>query len=140
MTIIITGGTKGIGLAIAERLARPGEALVLGFLADEAAAEAAKVRLAPSGATVTTVRADVGEIEGAAALGAAAARAAGGGPVHIVHSAAMIYPTSLLGADLAKFTRAVQTNGLALLYLVQAALPLLGPGSSVVLISSAGAR
>jgi NAD(P)-dependent dehydrogenase (short-subunit alcohol dehydrogenase family) len=140
MTTIITGGTKGIGLAIAERLARPGEALVLGYLADEAAAAAAKARLAPSGATVTTVRADVGEIEGAAALMAAAARVADGGPVHIVHSAAMIYPTSLLGADLAKFTQAIQTNGLALLYLVRAALPLLGPGGSVVLISSAGAR
>jgi NAD(P)-dependent dehydrogenase (short-subunit alcohol dehydrogenase family) len=52
----------------------------------------------------------------------------------------MIYPTSLLDADLKKFTRAIQTNGLALLYLVRAALPLLGQGSSVVLISSAGAR
>ena len=86
------------------------------------------------------VRADVGEIEGAAQLMARAAAVADGGPVHIVHSAAMIYPTSLLGADLAKFTQAIQVNGLALLYLVQAALPQLGQGSSVVLISSAGAR
>jgi len=68
MTIIVTGGTKGIGLGVAEQLARPGEALVLGYVADEAAAEAAKARLAPTGAVVTTVRADVGEIEGAAAL------------------------------------------------------------------------
>jgi len=140
MTIIVTGGTKGIGLAIAERLARPGEALVLGYVADEAAADAAKARLGPTGAVVTTVRADVGEIEGAARLMAKARRVTDGGPLHIVHSAAMIYPTTLLGADPAKFTKAIQVNGLALLYLAQAALPSLGHGASIVLISSAGAR
>jgi NAD(P)-dependent dehydrogenase (short-subunit alcohol dehydrogenase family) len=140
MTIIVTGGAKGIGLAIAEHLARPGRALVLGYVADDAAAAAAKSRLAPTGAIVTTVRADVGEIAGAAQLMERAAAAADGGPTHIVHSAAMIYPTSLLEADLTKFTHAIHVNGLALLYLVRAALPLLDRGSSVVLISSAGAR
>uniref|UniRef100_UPI0037CB8DC0 hypothetical protein n=1 Tax=Phenylobacterium sp. TaxID=1871053 RepID=UPI0037CB8DC0 len=30
MTILVTGGTKGIGLAIAEYVARPDEQLVLG--------------------------------------------------------------------------------------------------------------
>jgi NAD(P)-dependent dehydrogenase (short-subunit alcohol dehydrogenase family) len=69
-----------------------------------------------------------------------AASVADGEPTHIVHSAAMIYPTSLLAADLEKFTRAIQVNGLALLYLVRAGLPLLREGSGVVLMSSAGAR
>jgi NAD(P)-dependent dehydrogenase (short-subunit alcohol dehydrogenase family) len=131
---------KGIGLAIAERLARPGASLVLGYLADEAAAAAALARLQPTGAHVTTVRADVGQIAGAAQLIEAVAAVADREPLHIVHSAAMIYPTTLLGADLARFTQAVQVNGLALLYLAQAALPLLARGSSIVLISSAGAR
>jgi NAD(P)-dependent dehydrogenase (short-subunit alcohol dehydrogenase family) len=140
MTVIVTGGAKGIGLAIAERLARPGEALVINYLADDVAAAAAKAKLEPSGARVSLLRADVGEIEGAARLMAHAAEVAGGGPTHIVHSAAMIYPTSLLGADPVRFTKAIQVNGLALLYLVQAAAPLLVRGSSVVLITSAGAR
>ena len=139
MSVVVTGGTKGIGLGIAERLARTGELLVLAYRSDDASAEAAKARLEPTGAVIVTVRADVGEIEGAAAVMAAAADH-GGGPLHLVHSAAMIYPTTLLQADLAKFTHAMQVNGLSLLYLVQAALPRLDRGSSIVFISSAGAR
>jgi NAD(P)-dependent dehydrogenase (short-subunit alcohol dehydrogenase family) len=83
------------------------------------------------------VRADVGEIEGCARLVAAAAEA-GSGPLHIVHAAAAIYPTALMDADLARFTAAIQTNGLSLLYLVRQAQ--LSAGSSIVFISSAGAR
>ena len=138
VTIIVTGGTKGIGLAIAERLARPGQRLVLAYRNDEAAAREAVARLAPTGATVITVRANVGEIEGATKL--INASAGGDDLVHLVHSAAMIYPTTLLDADLAKFTEAVHVNGLSLLYLVQKASPLLSRGSSIVFITSAGAR
>lgn len=139
MTIVVTGGVKGIGLAIAARLARPGEPLFLVYKSDDAAAEAAKARLAPTGAAVRTIRADVGRIDGAAAVMTAAADEAEG-PVHLVHSAAMIYPTTLLQADLPKFTQAIQVNGLSLLYLVHAAAPRLQRGSSIVFISSAGAR
>jgi NAD(P)-dependent dehydrogenase (short-subunit alcohol dehydrogenase family) len=139
MTILITGGTKGIGLAIAERLAKPGETLALAYRADEAAAEAARARIAARGADVHVFRTDVGDIDAAARLvGQVGALAEG--PLHIVHSAAMIYPTSLLRAELRRFTAAIQTNGLSLLYLVQPALPLLQRGSSIVFISSAGAR
>jgi NAD(P)-dependent dehydrogenase (short-subunit alcohol dehydrogenase family) len=137
MTVIVTGGVKGIGLAIAERLAHPGEAMVLGYNADDAAAEAAKARLAPTGALVTTVRADVGAIAGAQALIDAVTDH---DLTHIVHSAAMIYPTTLLDADLEKFTQAIHVNGLSLLYLVQKGLPLMGRGSTVTFITSAGAR
>jgi NAD(P)-dependent dehydrogenase (short-subunit alcohol dehydrogenase family) len=139
MTVVVTGGTKGIGLAIAERLARRGEPLVLAYQSDDAAAETAKARLVPTGAVVTTVKADIGEIDGAAAVMAAAAAGASG-PLHLVHSAAMIYPTALLDADLTRFTQAIHINGLSLLYLVQKALPLLDRGSGIVFISSAGAR
>jgi NAD(P)-dependent dehydrogenase (short-subunit alcohol dehydrogenase family) len=139
MTILVTGGTKGIGLAIAVYLARPGEAIVLNYHSDDDAAAAAKARIEATGASATTVRADVGTIAGCEQIVEAVAKAHRG-TLHIVHSAARIYPTSLLGSDLEQFNRAVQTNGLSLLYLVQKAVPLLSRGSSIVFISSAGAR
>lgn len=135
MTVLITGGTKGIGLAIARRLARTHPKLVLAYRRDEAAADAARTEITGLGAEVVTVLADVGTVEGVAEL------MAGLGPLtHIVHSAAMIYPTTLLGADLTTFRQAVETNGLSLLYLVHAAQEHLGRGSSVVFITSMGSR
>src|SRR5579864_325676 len=136
MTILITGGTKGIGLAIAQRLARPGETLALAYHSDAAAADAAQALIAAKGANVRAIACDVGDIASAAELMAEVARL-GAAPLHIIHSAAMIYPTSLLDADLHRLTGAIQTNGLSLLYLVQPALPLLQRGSSIVFISSA---
>lgn len=139
MTILVTGGTKGIGLAIAKRLAAPGEMLVLGYHGDDRAAEEAVAAIKALGARAQSVRADLGAIGGAEAVMAVVARL--GEPLTcLVHSAAMIYPTTLLEADLPRFTQAVQTNGLSLLYLVQKALPHLATGGSIVFISSAGAR
>ena len=136
MAILVTGGTKGIGLAIAEHLAPRGEPLVLGWRGDAAAAEAAVAKLGPQ---ARAVRGDVGDAPDCARMVREAGEL-GGGPLHIVHSAASIYATRLLEADLTAFEGAIRTNGLSLLYLVQAALPWLAPGSSIVFISSAGAR
>jgi NAD(P)-dependent dehydrogenase (short-subunit alcohol dehydrogenase family) len=139
MTILITGGTKGIGFGIAARLARPGTTLMLAYHSDDAAAREAKAACEAKGAVVYTLRAEVGTIDGCTALMSEIAKL-GAGLKHIVHSAAMVYPTNMLDADLEKFTRAMQTNGLSLLYLVQKAMPLISRGSSIVFISSAGAR
>ena len=139
MTILITGGTKGIGLGIARRLAPSHERLILAYHNDETAAAAARAELAALGAEVITIPCDVGTVAGVGDL-MARVETLGHGLTHIIHSAAMIYPTGLLSADLAKFRQAVETNGLSLLYLVHAAQQLLSRGSSIVFISSMGAR
>ncbi len=139
MTTLVTGGTKGIGLAIALKLARPGETLALAYHSDSKAAETAVASLIAKGASAQAFVTDVGDIEAVNSLMTQVGDL-GGGPLHIVHSAAAIWPTSLLEADPRRFTQAMQTNGLSLLYLVQAALPQLADGSSIVFISSAGAR
>ncbi|MFL5297486.1 MAG: SDR family oxidoreductase [Phenylobacterium sp.] len=139
MTVLVTGGTKGIGLAIAKRLAPTHGRIALAYHNDDAAAASAVAEVVEAGGEAVSIKADVGTIEGAAALIAEIERQ-GHGLTHIVHSAAMIYPTSLLTADLARFRAAIETNGLSLLYLVHAAQALLGRGSSVVFITSMGAR
>ena len=139
MTLIVTGGTKGIGLAIADHMAAPGRRQTLVYHSDEAAAAAARAQLEAKGAVVTLVRAVFGlrdEIE--RIMGEVEVEP--GHPTCLVHSAAMIYPTSVLAADPETFTQAMQVNGLSLFHLVQAGLPLFGAGSSIVLVSSAGAR
>lgn len=139
MTVLVTGGTKGIGLAIAKRLASRHGRVVLAYHNDDAAAEAAVAEVSVAGGDAVAIKADVGTLEGSTALLAAIERQ-GHGLTHIVHSAAMIYPTTLLGADLVRFRQAVETNGLSLLYLVHAAQHLLSRGSGVVFITSMGAR
>ena len=139
MTVLVTGGTKGIGLAIAKRLAPTHGPMMLAYHSDEAAAQAACAEIKALGAQVVAIKADVGTLEGVDHLMQAVADQ-GHGLTHIVHSAAMIYPTTLLGADLAKFRQATETNGLSLLYLVHGAQALLDRGSSIVFITSMGSR
>jgi len=139
MSVLVTGGTKGIGLAIAKRLAHAGQTLFLGYHSDEQAAVEAKAEIEALGATAHLIRADVGTVDGVSHIMDQIGNI-NSTLDHIVHSAAMIYPTTMLGADLPKFSKAVETNGLSLLYLVQKAMPLLHRGSSIVFISSSGAR
>ncbi|MFR9676458.1 SDR family NAD(P)-dependent oxidoreductase [Streptomyces sp. TR06-5] len=56
---VVTGGSRGIGAAIAGRLAGDGHALALGYERDEAAAEETASSLRAAGAEVVTIRLDV---------------------------------------------------------------------------------
>ena len=61
---IITGGTRGIGLGIAEQLAATGYNLILGFNSNETAANETKKNLeAEYDIQVSTVKGDVAEAE-----------------------------------------------------------------------------
>jgi len=62
---VITGGTRGIGLAIARRLAADGFDLVLNYRGDEAVAKEAGEALSGSGRRVELVAADVSTADGA---------------------------------------------------------------------------
>lgn len=74
---VITGGTRGIGLAIAQRLAADGYDLLLTYRGDAEAADAAKAELTESGRQIEVVAADVSTAEGATETIDAAVKAFG---------------------------------------------------------------
>lgn len=64
---VVTGGTRGIGLAIARKLAADGYDLLLTYRGDEEAAKSARLELESSGVKVLVIAADVASADGAKA-------------------------------------------------------------------------
>ena len=123
MSILITGGTKGIGRAIALAFAEPGVDVFLNHAGDDAAAREARSLVEATGARCHVIKQDVGTPEGARAVldqgcGDASIRLD-----QLVHCAVRAIPKRALDCDAHDFTAAVNLNGTALLYLVQAADP-----------------
>ena len=72
MRTLVTGGTRGIGAAVARRLAADGHDLVLGYARDDAAAARTRGACRELGVDCTTVRGDLTTDDGIDALFAAA--------------------------------------------------------------------
>lgn len=139
MSILVTGGSKGIGRAIALRFATPGNDVFVNYAHDTAAAQATVEAIEANGAVAHLIQEDVGSADGCARL---LQRVAGVTDRldQLVHCA--VYPVSSAVLEITPedFQRATQLNGAAILYLTQAALPLLGQGSSVFFVSSRGSK
>ncbi|MGP3968106.1 glucose 1-dehydrogenase [Streptomyces sp. 6N223] len=56
---VVTGGSRGIGAAVAERLGREGHRVAVGFVRDEAAAEAVVASVRAAGSEAVAVRGEV---------------------------------------------------------------------------------
>lgn len=136
-TALVAGGTKGIGLAIALRIAKPGATIFLNYASDEQSAFRSAALVGERGADVHLVKGDIGSPDGAARVMAQVAsrtdRLAA-----LIHSSAVPNPGLLSSQDLESIRSAIEIGGMALLYLVRAGLPLLGEGSSVLFLSGNG--
>jgi enoyl-[acyl-carrier protein] reductase III len=102
-------------------------------------AEEAAARVRERGATAIVLTGDISTPKGAQRV-VAQVRAETGRIDTLVHSVVKTVTGPLLDADPVAFSEAVDVNALSLLYIVQAAAPLLGNGSSVIYLSSRGAR
>ena len=123
-TAIVTGASRGLGLALARELAARGWNLVVDAR-DEAALEAAHATFAVAGRTIA-VPGDVADPAHREALIAAAWDR--GGLDLLVNNASALGPSPLpplAELDLAAFEAILKTNTVAPLALVQLALPLL---------------
>ena len=132
-SVLVTGGTRGIGLAIARRFAELGAARVaLGYLRNDRAAEEAAEGLRSLGAEPVLVRGNV-------ASERVAEQVAGLGPLDVlVHNAATGVIRPALETEDKHWDWTLSANARALLSLVRAAAPSMPEGSSVVGVSSLG--
>jgi len=133
--VLVTGGTRGIGLAIAHRLVRDGAGrVVLGYLRNDAAAEGAAAELGKAGVTVDLVRGNVASESTVEKLAAA-------GPYRVVvHNAATGVVRPALETEDKHWDWTINANARSLLALARATAPSMEPGSAIVAISSLGAQ
>ena len=135
MTVFVSGGSRGIGRAIALRLARDGARRVaIGYLRNDAAAEATAGELQELGAEPVLVRGNVTSqrvLDEVAALG----------PLDVlVHNAATGVIRPALETEDKHWDWTLNANARALLQLARVAAPQMPEGSSIVAISSLGAQ
>lgn len=106
---LVTGGSRGIGRAIAVGLGRQGARVVINYTANEAAAAEAAAAVTAAGGTATTKRFDVAD---PAAVDAAIKEiVTAEGALHIlVNNAGVAVNTLVLGAKDADWKRAIDVN------------------------------
>ena len=135
MNVFVTGGSRGIGRAIALRFARDGaERIAIGYLRNDTAAEETADELRGAGVEVTLVRGNVTSdrvLEQVAALGSLDA---------LVHNAATGVVRRALETEDKHWDWTLNANARALLSLARVAAPGMPQGSSIVAISSLGAQ
>ncbi len=134
-SVLVTGGTRGIGLAIALRLVRDGASrAVLGYMRNDAAAEAAATEIRAAGAEPVLVRGEVSKVQVVAEL-------ASHGPYRVVvHNAATGVIRPALDTTDHHWDWTLNANARALLALARATAPSMPAGSSIVAISSLGSE
>jgi len=134
-TALITGGNSGIGLATAKIFAGEGAKVAITGRNPETLAKA-KAEL---GAAALAFTADVTDTPSIEAAAAAAAKEFGKLDI-LVANAGIGGVTPLGNTTRADFDRIIETNLTGVFFTVQAALPYLADGASVILIGSVHAR
>jgi NAD(P)-dependent dehydrogenase (short-subunit alcohol dehydrogenase family) len=137
---LVTGASRGIGRATALALANAGTRVIIHYGRSASDADSLRKQIQAAGGLAETVAADVASPDGVAKLAEQVRQLAGDRLDILVANAGISKAASIEDHTVQDFDSLFATNVRAPFFLVQQLLPLLGEGSSVVLVSSLAAR
>ncbi|GAA2373941.1 SDR family NAD(P)-dependent oxidoreductase [Dactylosporangium salmoneum] len=136
---LVTGAGRGIGAAVARRLATDGAAVAVNYRSSASDAEDLVAELTDEGRRAVALQADVSDPATCPSLVERAVDALGGLDV-LVSNAGVEHFGALASITPADFERVFATNVAAQLFITQAAAAVMGEGGRIVLTSSVSAR
>jgi enoyl-[acyl-carrier protein] reductase III len=136
---VVTGSGRGIGRAIALKLAQEGAEIVVNFFRNRAPAEETAAQVQALGRRALVVKADVGEAEGIAALFRETENALGGLDI-LICNAASGYNRPVMEQKVKGWDWTMNINARSALFCAQRAAPLMEGrgGGHIVNVSSPG--
>ena len=139
---LVTGGSRGIGRAVAVMLARAGADVAIGYRTRSADAESVVREVRALGRRAVAVAGDLGDPSAADRMAAETATAFGRLDIFVANAGVWPPEEVLLGRlPDARWRATMAANLDAVFFSTRAALRLMGPGGRVVLVSStAGQR
>jgi 3-oxoacyl-[acyl-carrier protein] reductase len=136
-TALVTGASRGIGAAIAVRLAADGAHVILHYGSGEAEARGVADRIKAAGGTADLVQADLSKADGPKTL---AERIKASKVDILVNNAGVAPFASITEMDEATFDNLANINMRSLFFVTQKVLPKIPDGGRIINISSAVAR
>lgn len=134
-TALVTGGSRGIGAAIAQRLATDGADVALTYANSAAAAERIATEIRQLGRRALVIQADSGDPV-AITSAVKQAREAFGRLDILVNSAGMVTPTPFAEISIAEYDRLMNVNVRAVFVAAQAAATVLADHGRIISIGS----
>ncbi len=137
-TALITGGSRGIGAAIAHRLAADGAAVAITYSASASKAEEVVKAIQAAGGKAVAIQADATDAEATVQAVAHTIKAFGGIDI-LVNNAGFLAVAPLAEFKLADFDRSVAINMRAVFVAAQEAAKHMGEGGRIINIGSTNA-
>jgi len=139
-TALVTGASRGIGRATALALAKGGAQVLVHYGRGATEAEAVVREIRDAGGRAEMVAADMAAADGPHKLAAEVRRIVGDRLDILVANAGIGTSATIEDTTVAEFDALFAVNVRAPFFLVQQLLPILGKGSSVILLSSLAAH